>query len=308
VNEFVKVKPMRLRSILLILPLTALIAPSAVSVFGQTTQEPRGGAQRRTVAARGRLAGDGVRYQVVILKTGYGRASAARLAVETTNPKPRTIWQAEDRSPATNITNVRIADIDNDGIPEIIGLFLHGSSSGGALRVFHWDAASRTFAELNARGDEGRLSDVQSYRLRGRQRIVVYIARGARASEIEFEVRGGELSRVGGGGPVIPQHESGIEGQAQISPSHPGPLRQGQSGSAPYQTTLVVLSSDGREVARFQTGADGRFRVALPPGEYTVGSDPSQPARRFPRGEQQTVTVLPGKFTTVTLSFDSGMR
>ena len=296
---------MRLRSILLILPLTALIAPSAVSVFGQTTQEPRGGAQRRTVAARGRLTGDRVLYQVVILKTGYGRASGARLAVETTGPKPRTIWQAENPSPTTNITNVRIADIDNDGVPEIVGLFLH-SSSGGALRVFHWNAASRTFAELNPRGDEGRLSDVQGYRLRGRQRIVVFF-RGARTSEIEFEVRGSELIRVGGGGAVTPERDSGIEGQALTSPAHPGPTRQGQSDSAPYQTTLVVVdASDGREVARVQTGTDGRFRVKLPPGEYTVGAAPSQ--RKFPRGEQQTVIVQPGKFTHVTISFDSGMR
>jgi hypothetical protein len=67
-------------------------------------------------------------------------------------------------------------------------------------------------------------------------------------------------------------------------------------------------TGDGREMARVQTGSDGRFRVSLPPGEYTIGPAPDQPARRFPRGEQQTVKVLPRQFTKVTIGFDSGMR
>lgn len=108
---------------------------------------------------------------------------------------------------------------------------------------------------------------------------------------------------------MIPQGESGIEGQAVISPAHPGPLRQGQQSSKPYQTALVVVNaSDGREAARVQTGSDGRFRVSLPPGEYTVGPAPDRQPRKFPRGEEQTVIVQPGKFTNVTISFDSGMR
>ena len=108
---------------------------------------------------------------------------------------------------------------------------------------------------------------------------------------------------------MTPQAESGIEGQAVMSPAHPGPVRPGRSDSAPYQTTLAVLStSEGREVARVQTGPDGRFRVSLPPGEYTIGQPLDQQSRRFGRVEEQTVKVSPGQFTTVTIRFDSGMR
>ena len=108
---------------------------------------------------------------------------------------------------------------------------------------------------------------------------------------------------------MTPHAESGIEGQTVISPARPGPQRQGQPGSASYQTTLAVVNTaDGREVARFQTGSDGRFRVPLPPGEYTIGPPADAQPRRFPRGEQHTVTVVRGQFTQVTVAFDSGMR
>ncbi|MEK6302152.1 MAG: carboxypeptidase-like regulatory domain-containing protein [Acidobacteriota bacterium] len=300
---------MKLRLIALFLPLTALLAPSAVSVFGQTDREPRSSpSKKRTVVARGQLTGARGFHQVVLLKTGSGRDSTAQLAVETTGPKPRTIWL--DRFPATDINNVQVSDLDGDGVPEIIALFRRGTSPGAILRLFHWDRSSQAFVEINARDERGT-PGIRSYRLggpAGHRRIVVYA--GARnVPDSEFELRGSELIRVGGGAPVTPQGESGVEGQAVISPAHPGPTRQGDSSSAPYQTTLVVLSTgDGREMARVQTGSDGRFRISLPPGEYTIGLPPDQQRRKFPRGEEQTVKVLPGKFTNVTINFDSGMR
>jgi hypothetical protein len=107
---------------------------------------------------------------------------------------------------------------------------------------------------------------------------------------------------------VTTQGESGIEGQAVISPVHPGPQREGLPSSAPYKTTLVVWSAgDDREVKRFETGSDGRFRVALAPGTYRVGPV-RQSGRSLPRGSEETVTVVPGQFARVTINFDSGMR
>jgi hypothetical protein len=123
-----------------------------------------------------------------------------------------------------------------------------------------------------------------------------------------YELRGSKLVSLRGGGTVTTPGESGIEGQAIISPVRPGPVREGESGSAPYQTTLVIWkASDRHEVARIETGPDGRFRVVLPPGTYTVGP-PKRGGRMLPRGDEETVTVVPGKFAHVTLNFDSGMR
>ncbi len=62
-------------------------------------------------------------------------------------------------------------------------------------------------------------------------------------------------------------------------------------------------------MARVKTGADGTFRVRLPPGEYVVRplAPPGAP-RRWPRAEPARIKVLPGKFARLTISFDSGMR
>ncbi len=312
------VKRTKLRSLVLILPLTALIASSAVSAIGQTARAPQTNArQQRSVVARGQLIGRRTFQQVVTWKTGFGSDTTAHLAVETTGTTPRSLWQAEERFEASDINSVRVADLNGDGVPEIIGLWAQGAWSGARLRIFHWDRGAQTFVELEPKSEEDQngISGVQRYRLQAhgaRQRIIVF---GGRQGDSpvdgagKFEVRGSEIVRAGGGVRVTPQAESGIEGQAVMSPAHPGPLRPGQSASRPYQTTLAVSSTgDGREVARVQTGSDGRFRVSLPPGEYTIGPPPDQQPRRFGRGEEQTVTVSPGEFTKVTIRFDSGMR
>ena len=306
---------MNLRSIGLLLPLTALLASSAASFSGQAAREPQTNArQKKTVVARGHLLGTRAFQQVVTWKTGSSREPTAHLAVETTGTNQRSLWQAEERFEASDINSVRVADLDGDGVPEIIGLWEEGGWRGARLRVFHWDRSAQSFVELQPKSedDQKRISGIQRYRLQARgarQRIVLF-GRGQGGSPIgEFEVRGSELVGVGGGAPVTPQGGSGIEGQAVISPARPGPTRQGDSGTAPYKTTLAVSRlGDGREVARVETGSDGRFRVSLPPGEYTVGPPPDQPRRRFPRGQEQTVKVLPGQFTRITVSFDSGMR
>lgn len=78
--------------------------------------------------------------------------------------------------------------------------------------------------------------------------------------------------------------------------------------SGERKTTLVVWSADGnREVMRFETGTDGRFRVALAPGTYRVGP-PRRTGRFLPRAGEETVTVEAGKYVRITITSDSGMR
>ena len=301
----------------LIWPLTALLAPSAVSVFAQPLlahpiREPQGNtAPKKVVVTRARLTGTREYQQVAVWKTGAGLSTTAHLVIATSGRNPRTLWQADERFVATDIDKVRVADLDGDRVPEVIALFWTGSSAGAALRIFHWDPNSRVFVEIKTA--DGGMTGIQGYALSGRagqQRIIVYgVAGESRTASGEFEVRGSELFKLGGGERVTPQTESGIEGEAVMSPAGPGPQRQGQPGSAPYQTTLVVVkTADGSEVARVQTGADGRFRVSLPPGEYTIGPSPEEQRRRFPRGETHTVKVVAGRFVNVTIAFDSGMR
>jgi hypothetical protein len=286
---------------------------SAAASFGQAVRVPHDGArQGHRVVASGRLIGTREIQQVVIWQT----AGTAHLAVETLGSRPRILWQMDGGKSESIVDSVRVSDLDGDRVPEIASLWWRGSSGSAVLRVFHWDRAQQSFAELQF---EGEINTVYSYRFlpaggnRSSSRLVVDIRSesGGRHSTVpgnEYELRGSRLVRVGGGRVVTTQGESGIEGQAVISPVHPGPQREGSPGSAPYKTALVVWSAaDDREVKQFETGSDGRFRVALAPGTYRVGP-PHQSGRFLPRGSEETVTVVSGQFVRVTINFDSGMR
>lgn len=100
------------------------------------------------------------------------------------------------------------------------------------------------------------------------------------------------------------QAGSGIEGVAMMGPTCPVERADQPCPDKPFQVTLAVFSGS-REVARFQTGTDGRFRVDLPPGVYTV-----KPAVNavLPRGASQEVTVVKGQYAVVKMTFDSGIR
>jgi hypothetical protein len=235
--------------------------------------------------------------------------------VETADLHSRVLWQADEPALFADISSVRLVDLDGDDVPEILSLWWNAASAGAELRVFHWDRDQKSFVELQLEDEPSGVLSYQLVRAIGARRstriaVNVLADRGSRRSAPggEFEMRGAKLVRVAGGGTLPSQGGSGIEGQAVISPVHPGPVREGQTNTAPYKTTIVVWKvSDGSEVARIETGSDGRFRVAVPPGIYKVG--PAPETRRFlPRGVEETLTVAQGKFTHVTINFDSGMR
>lgn len=281
-------------------------------------QNPKGGRvaapQKRRVVARGHLSGAAAPEQIVTWQTanpsgGTHSYATAHLAIETPGVSPAVLWQTDGSDSQHLVDSVRIADLDGDGTPEIISLWWEGAPAGAKLRVFHWDRERKSFAELQSTDDLGGVHRYQLFRATGRSSVIV-VSGGSRigAASRRYEVMGPKLVRVNGGAVVTAHGESGIEGQAVISPVRPGPIREGQSSSAPYKTTLVVRGvNDGREVARFETGSDGRFRVTLPPGTYTVGP-PERAGRFLPRGSEETVRVEPGRFAQVTINFDSGMR
>ncbi|RLT27744.1 MAG: carboxypeptidase regulatory-like domain-containing protein [Chloroflexi bacterium] len=114
-------------------------------------------------------------------------------------------------------------------------------------------------------------------------------------------------------GRCTPAAESGIDGLVTVGPSC-GPVAMPQQGGAllpcpdkPYQATLVFLDSQGREQARVTTGTDGRYRVTLAAGRYTV-LPLNPPGQQFPRASTTEATVTSGSFTTVNVSYDSGIR
>jgi hypothetical protein len=103
-----------------------------------------------------------------------------------------------------------------------------------------------------------------------------------------------------------PPSGSGIEGVITISPSHPGPTREGVSDSKPLGNTNLIVQNAAGVVTTFATDAEGRFRVSLLPGHYTVSVKDEQP--RIGHFGPFEVDVAAGKMTAVTWQCDSGMR
>ncbi|MFZ1707381.1 MAG: carboxypeptidase-like regulatory domain-containing protein [Anaerolineae bacterium] len=105
---------------------------------------------------------------------------------------------------------------------------------------------------------------------------------------------------------IIRPGDSGIEGLVTISPTCGGPVRPGQDCTAPYQASITVLDQADRVVSQVSSDAEGRFRLALPPGNYTLR--PEKPAKGIARAADVSVTVVAGQVTTVEITYDSGLR
>jgi len=98
---------------------------------------------------------------------------------------------------------------------------------------------------------------------------------------------------------------SGIEGQVLVGPMCPV-VQQGQEcPDQPFQATLTVINRDGVQIAQFQTDDQGRFSVPLVPGEYTL--HPESP-NGIPFAGDQSFIVETGRFTQITVHYDSGIR
>ena len=313
----------------ILVPPVALVLALAASAFGKAAHGSQiNMLQKKRVAVRGLLTATKETLQVTTWQTpnksgSRGPYAQAHLAIETTGPDARVLWQTDGGDIYYQVSSIQTADLDGDGVTEIMSLWWAGASAGALLRIFHWDKDKKSFVELSAEDD---LKGIHRYRVasgsrnrsQSRLRLVTYVRPhvGAGWPTVpgrEYEVRGSEIVRAGRnntGGRMdeTSRAESGIEGQSVITPTSPV-LRANmpRPDPAPFETTLVVVTAgEGREVARLKTGPDGRFRVSLPPGQYIV--KPQTEGRRWPRGGEQEVTVTPGKFSQVTITFDSGIR
>ncbi|HJQ14918.1 MAG TPA: hypothetical protein VJ830_09235 [Anaerolineales bacterium] len=98
---------------------------------------------------------------------------------------------------------------------------------------------------------------------------------------------------------------SGIEGQVLLGPMCPV-VQEGQAcPDQPYQATLTITSQNGVQAAQFQSDEQGRFRVSLVPGEYIL--HPESP-NGVPFASDQSFIVETGRYTLITVYYDSGIR
>lgn len=101
---------------------------------------------------------------------------------------------------------------------------------------------------------------------------------------------------------------SGIEGQVLIGPTCPV-VRENDPNCAdkPYPTTLG-LYQNGQLLARLVTDDQGRFKVSLEPGTYTLVPEHKAGQIARPLQTEQRVVVNAGVYTSVKVIYDSGLR
>lgn len=98
---------------------------------------------------------------------------------------------------------------------------------------------------------------------------------------------------------------TGIEGSVSISPIRGGPSKIGVPNSAPLRNTQFVVENAAGLVVSFQSDEEGRFRVPLPPGRYTVRQ---AAVKKIGRCGPFEVEVDAAGFKKVEFACDSGMR
>ncbi len=101
--------------------------------------------------------------------------------------------------------------------------------------------------------------------------------------------------------------DTGIEGVVLIGPQCPV-VREGEDcPDKPYHAQIEVYDPVVRRtVASTSSDADGRFRLLVPPGTYTLIPLPEPGG--IARAPEQTVVVIAGALTRVTVVYDSGIR
>lgn len=98
---------------------------------------------------------------------------------------------------------------------------------------------------------------------------------------------------------------SGVEGQVFVGPMCPVEQAGQPCPDQPYQTTLAVIDRSGTYITQIQTDAQGRFQASLVPGEYIL--HPESP-NGLPFAADQSFTVESGRYTQITIHYDSGIR
>jgi hypothetical protein len=98
---------------------------------------------------------------------------------------------------------------------------------------------------------------------------------------------------------------SGVRGRVLYGPTCPVE-RVGQICTRPYQASITIRREPSRSVAaRLRSSIAGYFSVPLPPGRYLLIP---QSGRPFPIGMSQSFIVRRGRYTTLTVHYDSGIR
>jgi hypothetical protein len=111
----------------------------------------------------------------------------------------------------------------------------------------------------------------------------------------------------GGSAEPPPPGQGVIEGVVLSGPQCPVLIAGSPCPDEPVATEISVTDrSAGQVVGVARSGADGRFRILLPPGDYTLQAGST--TKPFPRGIPFDVAVSDGDTAKVQLRVDTGIR
>lgn len=102
--------------------------------------------------------------------------------------------------------------------------------------------------------------------------------------------------------------DSGVSGLVLLGPLTPVEQVGGPPNERPYEAAVRVVRAGSDDVAASaRSGSDGRFRVNLAPGRYTlIAASPANAV--LPYAAPVDVTVVAHRFADVTVRFDTGIR
>ncbi|SRR6266446_5363783 len=99
---------------------------------------------------------------------------------------------------------------------------------------------------------------------------------------------------------------TGIEGVITVGPVHGGPTRIGVPDSRPLANATFLAQNQNGTVTSFTTDDQGRFRLSLDPGHYTVSL--KEKKARIGRYGPFAADVIADQMIKVEWRCDTGMR
>jgi uncharacterized surface anchored protein len=103
------------------------------------------------------------------------------------------------------------------------------------------------------------------------------------------------------------QPSSGISGVTTVDAGCPALPADETCPESPLQAKVSVLDSSGRKAGETTSNERGEFSLHLPSGDYQLVAT-NLSGKPLPSAAPVNVTVHADKFTTVTITFDSGVR
>ena len=106
--------------------------------------------------------------------------------------------------------------------------------------------------------------------------------------------------------PAQPETGTGLEGEIWIGPIRGGPHRIGVANSKPMANATFDVGQDEKIIASVDTDDQGRFRISLPPGKYSIFKKGAK--GRIGRCGPFEVEIVAGQMKKMRWECDSGLR